>query len=95
MPKHKTPPEELESSSSDDEVGEDSLDPYEYHPLRAPKSIRLLILQPGSKETKEVVCELLEVDLNPRWTQGLKTLQAKLENAKAKEKGNGRGTCWR
>ena len=64
------PKKHSSSSESEEESVDDSLTKYKYSDLNTLKSIRLLILQPGSRKSPEVVCELIEVQLETEETKG-------------------------
>lgn len=54
----------LDLSSSDSESEQEGLRPFRYSRLSTVRTIRLLKLQPSSKRDQEVICELVERDLD-------------------------------
>ncbi|KAJ4300998.1 hypothetical protein N0V90_003087 [Kalmusia sp. IMI 367209] len=69
------------SSAESDEQREDHVEPYKYQELQAPRATRLILLQPGSRKD-EIVCKIMEVDLDPQYTKDSRRVEAILKQRK-------------
>lgn len=67
-----------DSSSESDEQPEDHVEPYIYEYLNAPRSTRLIKLQPGTRKD-EIVCKIVEVDLDPQYTADVRRVEKMLK----------------
>ncbi|KAF2498702.1 hypothetical protein BU16DRAFT_579783 [Lophium mytilinum] len=57
-------PRRDQKTTSESEESEEELNEYKYSDLEKPNSIRLLKLKPGGRKSGEVVCDLVEEDLD-------------------------------
>jgi len=82
-----------ESEASEAEQREEPLKTYTYNYLSASHSIRLLKLQPGASKDQEIICELVEADLDNNkteyealsWNWGTKPWNEKIKIRQADE----------